>query len=185
MGHSSTITAEPKKTLNLRLLVMGTLCLGITTFTVAGIASSSQLAAQRSEADLKKIERLVDQIASSKADTSQTDLVEFGHSSEVIAAAKKFARISDQQNPLIDDLGIRPIPNSAFSIQPTEVKFRDLQMEQVVKFLLSVNQGEHRMGVKSISFSTSKASSNGRELWELELVLTTTAFSANREVGKP
>ena len=97
MEHSSTITAEPKKTLDLRLLVMGTLCLAIATFTVAGIASSSQLAAQKSEADLKKIERLVDQIASSKADTSQTDIAEFGHSSEVIAAAKKFARITDQQ----------------------------------------------------------------------------------------
>jgi len=185
MEHSTTITPEPKKTLDLRLLVMGLLCLAIATFTVAGIASSSQLAAQKSEADLKKIERLIDQIASSKTGSSQTGIVEFGHSSEVIAAAKNFARISDQQNPLIDDLGIRPIPNSAFSIQPTEVKFRDLQMEQVVKFLLSVNQGEHRMGVKSISFSTSKASSDGRELWDLELVLTTTAFSASREVNKP
>jgi len=185
MEHSSTITAEPKKTLDLRLLVMGTLCLAIATFTVAGIASSSQLAAQKSEADLKKIERLVDQIASSKADTSQTDIAEFGHSSEVIAAAKKSARITDQQNPLIDDLGIRPIPDSAFSIQPTKVKFQGLQMDQIVKFLLSVSYGEHRMTVKSMSFSADKAIGDGQELWNLEMVLTTTAISTTKEVDKP
>ena len=41
------------------------------------------------------------------------------------------------------------------------------------------------MTVKSMSFSADKAIGDGQELWNLEMVLTTTAISTTKEVDKP
>ena len=166
-----------KTTVDLRLVLAGLLCLCVATFTAWRMTAEAKATAEKSQAELRQVQHLVQQISSASTDGDQVAIVKFGHSSEVIANAKKLSGITDQQNPLISDLGISPVPNSEFSIQPTEVKLRGLQMEQVIKFLLSVSQGEHRMAIRSLSFTPTKTATAARELWDVELVLTTTALS--------
>lgn len=165
---------------DLRLLLAIVVILLLATLTAYRVSSQAHAAVEQSKNELWAVEKLVENIGASKSKSFSSVDVEFGHSAEKVAAAKREARIPDRQNRVLENLSMRAIGDSGFSVQATNVDFDGLSMEQIAKFLLSVTGGENQMGVRSMSITANPRATGARELWDVKLVLTTTAFSGNQ-----
>ena len=179
--HSAAI-AQVRRPIDLRLSLGLLFCLAVGAIMLSQVQSRAARALQRAGQELAEIEMLASQIRSSQTEGLSQIPTQLGFSSQKIAAAKLAAGISDQQNTLISDQAIRRLPDTNFEVQPTVMEFAGVSMEQVVRFLVSVEQGENALRVERISFKASRAPSNGQELWNVELTLTATAISS-KSVG--
>ncbi len=179
-------TAEGPRPVDLRLSSGLVVCLAVGAIMLSQTQSRAFRALQRVQQESEEIEVLAGQIRGSKNMAGSSQIPgQLNFTSEKIAVAKLAAGISDQQNTLISPQPVRQLPDSSFEIQSTVMEFGGVSMEQVIRLLVSLEQGENSLRVERISFKALNASNqDDQELWNVGLTLTAIAISSKSVGGK-
>jgi len=145
---------------------------------------SAATAADSAAKDVVACQELVATISAAKVQRKPAKQVSREHSAKLIEQGKSVAGISDQQNPLVADQAQRQVSKTDFVAQPTQVKFADVTIEQLVKFLLAVSNEQNGMQVERIELTPGRSDGASAENWNVDLILTTIALSSKRTVSR-